>query len=56
MNDLKEKPQRPEPDAATLAEIAELNGDQRAVLESVLADKPALSHKDALEQLKAAGF
>jgi hypothetical protein len=53
---MNDQPTRPEPDEATLAEIAALNDDQRAILEDVLAHHPALSHKEALEHLKAAGL
>ena len=55
MND-DDQLQRPEPDKATLAEIATLNADQRDTLDRVLARHPALSHKEALEHLKAAGL
>lgn len=54
---MNEQPKlRPKPDPATVAEIDQLNDEQRDILASVLADKPALSHKDALDQLKAAGL
>jgi hypothetical protein len=52
MNDLKNKALRPEPDEATLAEIAALNDDQCATLEDVLAAHPTLSHKKALQAAK----
>jgi len=53
---MNDHPPRPEPDEATLAEIAELNADQRDTLERVLAARPTMSHKEALRELKAAGL
>jgi hypothetical protein len=47
---------RPEPDEATLAEIEKLDPEQRQILENVLQQHPTLSHKKALDHLKAGGL
>jgi hypothetical protein len=49
-------PPRPEPDAATLADIAKLSPRDRKILDDVLEQHPALSHKEALRALKHAGL
>ncbi|MBO0716114.1 MAG: hypothetical protein J2P55_02105 [Rhizobiales bacterium] len=48
--------QRPEPDAATRAEIEALDARDRKILDDVLAQHPALTHKEALEALRHAGL
>jgi hypothetical protein len=48
--------QRPAPDVATLAEIEQLDREQRRTLEDVLKQHPALTHREALDALKAAGL
>ena len=47
---------RPRPDAETIERVAQLEPTQRRILYAVLKEHPTLSHRQALDELEAAGF